>query len=115
MDKSDLVYFIAKANVEYKRVYKKYINGEDIYISEYQNDYLINISNILCDYYKEFQTKYNEIEKKITVPINDKQKLFISVDKEFLLFEYNNKKYIVRDCHIFLELLRIFTKYAKQN
>lgn len=115
MNKSDLVYFIAKANVEYKRVYKKYANGEDIYINEYQNDYLINISNILCDYYKEFQIKYNEIEKKITVSINEKQKLFISVDKNSLLFEYDNKKYTVRDCHIFLELLRIFTKYAKQN
>lgn len=30
------------------------------------------------------------------------------------LFEYDNKKYIVKDCHVFLELLRIFKKFLKE-
>lgn len=109
----NLTYLIAKYNMDYRREYKKYINYDIEILENYQNDYLINISNALVDYDKSLycKVKYNEIEKKITIHFGESQKLFITVDKQYLLFEYDNKQYIVKDCHVFLELIRIFKKY----
>lgn len=109
----NLTYKIAHENVSYRRAYKEYCKNKNINIDNIQNDYLINISNILNQYKSNFDIKdikYNEYEKIITVSYENK-KLFITTEKLFLLFKYDNKKYIVKDCYVFLELLRIFKKY----
>ena len=112
----NLTYLIASENMKYKRAYKKYINKDIEILDNYKNDYLINIANSLLEYDKSLfqKVKYNEIEKKITIHFNDSQKLFITTYKQYLLFEYDNKQYIVKDCHVFLELIRIFKKYLKE-
>lgn len=116
----NLTYLIARYNINYQKAYEYYLiscymNKNEI-LENHKDTYLTSITQALLEYDKSLfqKVKYNEIEKKITIHFNDSQKLFITTYKQYLLFEYDNKKYIVKDCHVFLELLRIFKKFLKE-